>query len=338
MAWGKKWTALCTAALMAGAMLCTGCGGDAAKDSGGKENVLVIYNCNTDDWTAPIVKEFQEKTGIEVQLVAGGSGELLGRVKAEKDNPLGDVIWGGVRDSYVGLKPYLTPYASTEKAAIQEQFTEPDDMFYNDTADFYVLAYNTDLVSDADAPKGWKDLVDPRWRGKIAMADPAKSSTSYTVLMTARDKLGGSLDVVDQIVNNLDGKIISGSAAQIKALSDGEYAITATFEEPVVKYMTNGAHMKIVYPEEGTVLSAGCIGIIKGAKHIENAQKFIDFVMSKEVQTRIGDYSRRSTRKDVPASAQLRPADQITYSVLDVDAAVKDRDALLGRWRQAVTR
>lgn len=334
----KKWTALCTA-LLAGTMFVTGCGGDSAKsDSGKEENVLVIYNCNTDDWTAPLVKEFQEKTGIEVQLVAGGSGELLGRVKAEKDNPLGDVIWGGVRDSYVGLKPYLMPYASTEKAAIQDQFLEADDTFYNDVADFYVLAYNTDLVSDADAPKGWKDLTDPKWKGKIAMADPAKSSTSYTVLLMAREKLGGNMEVVDQLVGNLDGKIISGSAAQIKALSDGEYSITATFEEPVVKYMTNGSHMKIVYPEEGTVLSTGCVGIIKGAKHTENAKKFIDFVMSKEVQTRIGDFSRRSTRKDVPAPAQLKPADQITYEVLDVDLAVKEREALLGRWRQAVTK
>ena len=113
MLWRKKWTALCTA-LLAGTMFVTGCGGDSAKsDSGKEENVLVFYNCNTDDWTAPLVKEFQEKTGIEVQLVAGGSGELFGRVKAEKDNPLGDVIWGGVRDSYVGLKPYLMPYASS---------------------------------------------------------------------------------------------------------------------------------------------------------------------------------------------------------------------------------
>lgn len=300
--------------------------------------MFVVYNCNTDDWTAPIVKEFQEKTGIEVQLVSSGSGELLGRVKAETNNPLGDVIWGGVRDSYVGLKPYLAPYASTEKDAVQEQFLEPDDMVYNDVADFYVLAYNTDLVSDADAPKGWKDLVDPKWKGKIAMADPAKSSTSYTVLMTMKDKLGGNMELVDQFVANLDGKIISGSAAQVKALSDGEYAITATFEEPPIKYMENGAHMKIVYPEEGTVLNTGCIGLIKGAKHEKNAKKFIDFVMSKEVQTRIGDFSRRSTRKDVPAPPKLKPAGEISYTMFDVERAVKERDALLGRWRQAVTK
>ena len=71
---------------------------------------------------------------------------------------------------------------------------------------------------------------------------------------------------------------------------------------------------------------------------LASSRVFIDFVMSKEVQTRIGDFSRRSTRKDVPTPAQLKPADQITYEVLDVDQAVRDRDALLGRWRQAVTK
>lgn len=85
------------AALLCGAI--AGCGGDdkkaAAPEKAAGGNTLVVYNCNTDDWTAPIVKEFQEKTGIKVELVAGGSGELMARVRAEKANPLGDVGWIG---------------------------------------------------------------------------------------------------------------------------------------------------------------------------------------------------------------------------------------------------
>ena len=61
------------AALTSLSMVLVGCGG-SEQGSKAEDNTLVVYNCNTDDWTAPIVKEFQEQTGIQVQLVAGGSG------------------------------------------------------------------------------------------------------------------------------------------------------------------------------------------------------------------------------------------------------------------------
>ena len=327
--------ALAAAVLMSLLMVLVGCGG-SEQSSKAEDNILVVYNCNTDDWTAPIVKEFQEQTGIQVQLVAGGSGELMARVRAEKENPLGDIMWGGSADAYVALEPFLQPYESTEKAAIDPNFIRENNAFYNVTMDPYVIAYNTDLVSEADAPKGWKDLLDPKFRGRISLADPAKSSSTYAVLLTMMDKLGGDTAVIGQLVDNLDGKIISGSAAQIKALSDGEYAITATFEEPVLKYITNGAHMKIVYPAEGTAISSGGIGIIKGAKHAENAKKFLDFVMSKQVHERFGNYQRRSTRTDVQPPASLRPVSEIRYTPFDTQRAVSFKDVFLSNWRAAV--
>lgn len=336
----RTWASLLTCTLLLTTALFAGCGSDTAKDDGGKssDNVLVVYNCNPDDWTAPIVKEFQEQTGIEVQLVAGGSGELMARVRAEKDNPLGDVMWGGSGDSYVALSPYLQPYKSSEDAAIKPEFRVEGNAFYNITMDPYVVAYNTDLVSEADAPKGWKDILDPKWRGKIAIADPGKSSSTYAVLLTMMDRLGGDSSIIGQIVENLDGKIASGSAAQIKSLSDGEYALTATFEEAVMKYIAHGSHMKIVYPEEGTAISTGGIGIIKGAKHRENAQKFIDFAMSKGVHERFANYQRRSTRSDIDAPTGLLPVSEIKYEPFNTKRAVEYKDTFLQLWRDAVTK
>ena len=194
---------LAVAALTSLSMVLVGCGG-SEQGSKAENNTLVVYNCNTDDWTAPIVKEFQEQTGIQVQLVAGGSGELMARVPAEKENPLGDIMWGGSADAYVALEPYLQPYESKEKSSINPNFVRENNAFYNVTMDPYVLAYNTDLVSEADAPKGWKDLLDPKFRGRIALADPAKSSSTYAVLLTMMDKLGGDTAIIGQLVDNLE--------------------------------------------------------------------------------------------------------------------------------------
>ena len=94
--------------------------------------------------------------------------------------------------------------------------------------------------------------------------------------------------------------------------------------------------MKIVYPEEGTAISSGGIGIIKGAKHAENAQKFLDFVMSKKVHERFGDYQRRSTRADVQPPASIRPVSEIRYTPFDTQRAVSFKDEFLSKWRAAV--
>lgn len=300
------------------------------------ENIVVVYNCNTDDWTAPLAKEFQEQTGIEVQLVSDSSGQLMTRVRTEQENPHGDVIWGGTADAYISLEPYLEPYVSPEKSAIRPEFVRANNAFYNMVMDPYVIAYNTDLVSEADAPKGWRDLLDPKFRGRIALADPTKSTSSYAVLLTMMDALGGRSSVIGQMAEQLDGRIIGSSAAQIKALSEGEYAVTATFEEPVLRYIASGAHMRIVYPEEGTAVSAGGIAIIKNAPHAENAKRFLDFLMSRQVHERLGDFQRRSTRADITAPPSLRPLSEIHFIWFDTQRAVSFRDDFLSKWRAAV--
>ena len=310
--------------------------GDTAQTIKADENIVVVYNCNTDDWTAPLAKEFQEQTGIRVQLVSGNSAELMARVRTEQEHPHGDVIWGGTEDSYVSLEPYLESYESSEKPAILPTYVRRNNAFYNMVMDPYVIAYNSDLVSEVDAPKGWRDLLDPKFRGRIALADPTKSTSSYAVLLTMVDALGGDTTVIGDVAEQLDGRSTASSAAQIKALSDGEYAVTATFEEAVLTYIAGGAHMKIVYPEEGTAVSSGGIAIIKNAPHIENAKKFLDFVMSRRVHERLGEYERRSTRADIPAPQNLRPLSEIRYIWFDTQRAVSFRDEFLSKWRAAV--
>ena len=310
--------------------------GDTGQTIKADENIVVVYNCNTDDWTAPLAKEFQEQTGIRVQLVSGNSAELMARVRTEQEHPHGDVIWGGTEDSYVSLETYLESYESSEKPAILPTYVRRNNAFYNMVMDPYVIAYNTDLVSAADAPHGWRDLLDPKFRGRIALADPTKSTSSYAVLLTMMDALGGDPAVIGQLAAQLDGRILGSSAEQIKALSDGAYAVTATFEEPVLKYIAAGAHVKIVYPEEGTEVSSSAVAIIKNAPHPNNARKFLNFLMSRQVHEHLGDYERRSTRADVSAPPNLRPLSEIRYIRFDTQRAVSFRDEFLSKWRAAV--
>lgn len=305
------------------------------KDSG----KLVIYNCNTTEWTDPIIKEFEEQTGIKVDIVSGGSGEMFARITSEAQNPGGDIIWGGTGDAYLKILDYLQPYESTEKGNIMDDFLVDGDYYYNYVLDPYVIAYNSNIVSEADAPTSWADLLDEKWKGKISLADPSVSSSTFVALSIMQKQLNGDTEMLHSLVVNLDGKLQDGSSAQMKALDNGEYAISCCYEEAALKYVGNGSNMKVVYPSEGTQLGTGGIGIIKGGPNLENAQKFIDFALSKEVCDTLATYYRRTTRKDADTSTNelLVPLSEIEYIPYDFQWSMNNKAEFLENFRNFVT-
>ena len=326
---------LCAALLLGVSSVLVGCG-SARQAPADDENLVVVYNCGAEDWTDPIAKEFQEETGIRVQLVDGTSDALMTRIRTEQENPRGDVLWGGVEDVYLSLTSYLASYDCPEEGALRSDYVGGDKAFYLMTEDPYVLAYNTDLVDAEDAPTGWSDLFKSRFRGRIALADPTKSMVSYDVLMTMMDVLGGDNALISRMEDQLDGHMVSASAEQVKAVVSGAYAVTATAEQPVLRSRSAGAHIEVVYPREGTRVSATGVAIIKNAPHIENAKKFLDFVMSRRVHERLGVYERRSTRADVTAPPNLPTLAEIHSTRFDARHAAAFRDEFLSEWRAAV--
>ncbi|HPZ16183.1 MAG TPA: iron ABC transporter substrate-binding protein, partial [Sphaerochaeta sp.] len=103
----KKVTTLLLVALMVLPFALFAAGQSEAKSA---SNELTLYYSHAADWTDPIIKEFQDRTGIKVNLVGAGTGELVSRIRAEKDNPLGDVLWGDGSDSYQVIVDLLEPY------------------------------------------------------------------------------------------------------------------------------------------------------------------------------------------------------------------------------------
>jgi iron(III) transport system substrate-binding protein len=85
-------------------------GGLAFGSGNGDSKELTLYYSHPADWTDPLIKEFQERTGIHVNLVGAGTGELASRIKAEKAAPQADVLWGGGAATYVNIIDLLAPY------------------------------------------------------------------------------------------------------------------------------------------------------------------------------------------------------------------------------------
>lgn len=332
--------ALVSALLLTGLVGCNNSKKENDEKTVKESKSLTVYSPHPAETINLVVKEFEEKSGIKVQVVAAGTGELLKRVESEKENPLGDVLWGGGAESLQAFADLFTPYNSPQLENVDKKYYDSQYRWIGESPLPMVLMYNTNLVSDANAIKSWKDILKPEFKGQIAMADPAKSGSAYTILvtmLTAYKQENNGWDFVKKFYDNLGGKVLSSSSSVYKGVADGEYAVGLTLEKEAIKYYNSGSPVKIVYPQEGTSAVPDGVAIIKNAKNIENAKKFIDFVLSKETQTLMASQlSRRSIRNDVESPKGLGPLKDIKFVDYDFQWASKEKDNVLKEWKNII--
>ena len=295
-------------------------------------NSLVIYCSHPLDLMNTILDDFKAKNpDINVEVVTAGTGELLKRVEAEKMNPLGDVLWGGTLNSVKSKTDLFESYTSTNEANILDEFKNTEGPFTRFSAIPSILMVNTNLAGNIKI-EGYEDLLNPALKGKIAFADPSASSSSFEHLVNMLYSIGKGnpkkgWDYVQKLCANLDGKLLSGSSAVYKGVADGEYTVGLTFEEGGANYVSAGSPVKLVYMKEGVIIKPDGIYIIKNAKNLENAKKFVDYATSYDAQKTITDkLNRRSVRSDLPPSAILQSVDTINV--------IKDNEAIVDQNKQ----
>jgi len=303
---------------------------------------LVVYCPHPVEFINPIIAEFEASTGIQAEVITAGTGELLKRVEAEQANPLGDVFWGGSLSTITPKADLFENYTSANEAAVLDDCKNTEGMMTRFTVIPSVIMINTKLIGDLEV-NGYEDVLNPALKGKIAFADPSKSSSSFEHLVNMLYAMGNGnpdngWDYVTKLCKQLDGKLLSGSSAVYKGVADGEYTVGLTFEEGAAKYVKDGAPVKVVYMEEGTISKPDTVQIIKGAKNMENAKKFIDFVTSKETQTLItNELCRRSVRDDVPAGNGLTPTSEIKLINDDPSVVNPNKQVWLDKFKDIYT-
>ena len=313
-------------------------GSTSAAASGGS---VTVYSPNPAEALNASVKEFQEKTGITVNVVAAGTGELLKRIKAESANPLGDVMYGGGADSLSAYSQYFDSYVSSETSSFVSGYTDPSGKWTGISPLPMVIIYNKKLVSESDAPKSWSDLTNSKWKGKIAYADPTASGSSYTQLctmLTAYGKDDGKgWDFIKKLVANLNGKILSSSGAVPKKVNDGEYSVGLTLEKEAMLYLNANGSLGMIYPSDGTSTVPDGIALVKNCKNKANAQKFIDFICSKDLQTMmLNKFNIRPVRKDVTLTSGLKELKDIKQVDYDFKWASSSKSKILSQWKQVL--
>lgn len=329
----KKLRYLC---VLLSALMLTGCGAGSGAESGAsyapsEDKRLVVYTSHKEEVWRPIVLEFEERTGIWVDVVTGGSNELLERIASESDAPAADVMFGGGVDTIEVYRDCLEPYVSPEMAAIPEIYHSPDGVWTPFSVLPVVLIYNTKLI-DSGAITGWSDLLQSGYRGKIAFADPNVSGSCFTSLMTLLQAVGGDVDdTLLAFADNLGGLELDSSGDVLTAVANGSCWVGITLEETALKRRDAGDSIDLIYPDDGTSLVPDGTAIVKGAAHMENAQRFIDFTVGRDVQQLLSGLYRRSVRSDVEPGA-LPELSQLKVLDYDIPWASAHHDEVLMSW------
>lgn len=282
-----------------------------------KREELVIYSSHPLDFLKPLIEEFESRTGTMVTVVSGGTGQLIERIEEEKDNPNADILWGGTLST---LKPQMylfEEYSCANEDVIQEEFKNKEGMFTKFSDVPSVLMVNTDLIGNVKI-NGYKDLLNPDLKGKIAYCSPAVSSSAFEHLINMLYAMGdgnpeNGWDYVRLFCENLDGNLLKSSTEVYRGVENGEFVVGLIFEEAAAALVANGEKIKIVYMDEGVLTMPDCVTIVKNSPHPQNARAFIDFATGYEVQTMIAtELNRRSIREDVKTPKYLKTKDEIT--------------------------
>ena len=316
--------------------------GGGREGRGGGANELTLYFSHAAGWTDPIIREFTDRTGIRVHQVSAGTGALAARIRAESANPMADVLWGGNPDAYVMIYDLLEQHTPRDLHLLVPGSFDPGHRWFGTSIDPMVIIYNPRLVPPADVPRGWGDLAHPRFRGMVAHANPVTSGSAFMALFIQLKTMGGDNEVgwgyMDDFVRNLDGRLLSSSSGTFRGVSAGEFMVGITYEEAALMYQAYEADLRVVYPIEGSSRVPSPIAIVRGGRNTENARLFVDFILSRDVQSLLGDVHRRTVRTDITLPAAMLPNEQLGDLYYDTDWISANRERIMDNWRDIIVR
>ena len=214
------------AALLALAVLAA-----AAADPVHAQQKIVIYSSNDDTLHKLVFAAFTKETGIAVEPVSAGSGVIIKRIQTEKDRPGGDIIWGVSRSLLETNRQYFAPYASKNIEATPAEYRDPDNLWIGNNLHLMVILQNTGALAEAQGPRRWADLLDAKWKGRIAFTDPANSGSAFSTVTMLVDLFGGG-DVgwtkVKELIAN--ARVLNRSSLVFQGVGSGEYPLGISLE------------------------------------------------------------------------------------------------------------
>ena len=300
-----------------------------------KEGTVSLYTSASTGPSNAIAEAFKKKYDINVSVYRAGSSDVATRVQGEEaaGRTQGDALI--IEEPALSLlMPFLASYDSPERAQIAAEYKAPKYTLIRMYAT--QIGWNTNNVKADAAPKDWKDLLDPKWKGRFGSLDPHITATTLAWQVMVEKLYGPTF--LQQFGAN-QPKLYASTNAMSQAIVSGEIDLGITNSFGVIQMAETGAPINGIIPKD-TVLFGGNIAVFAKAPHPNAARLFCDFACSAEGQTIInvaGATIPTHPGSSAPKAGTLAELGKgRTFSQPDYANIIANTPKLLAEWEKYV--
>jgi iron(III) transport system substrate-binding protein len=303
---------------------------------------VTIYVSTDRVFSEPVLREYERRSGVTVNAVYDTeetkSTGLANRLLAEQARPQADVFWSNepVRTLVLKARSALAPYRSPSAAGIPAALVDAEGYWTGFSARIRVIAYNTTLVTPADAPTSVFDLAAPRWRGQVAIADPRFGSTSFHVAALYAAAGDERMDAFFRALKANGVKVVDGNSVVRDLVARGEVKVGLTDTDDVNVAIEDGQPIAMVLPDAaglGVPVMPNMVSLIANAPHTQEGQRLIDYLLSRDVEEQLARSAavQIPLHVGVPGPKNIPAIDTFTPMTLDYTKAAQRVEDVTGR-------
>jgi iron(III) transport system substrate-binding protein len=310
-----------------------------AASSGGES--LTMYSGRSAELVGPIIDQFIEETGMDVQVRYGDTAELAATILEEGENSPADIYFAQDAGALgaVAEEGLLTELPEEILSPIDERFKSPDGEWVGISGRARVVAYNTEALSEGDLPDSILDFTDPEWEGRIGWAPTNGSLQAFVTALRVTEGEDGAREWLEGIQAN-DPSVYEDNSTTLEAVAAGEvdvgfvnhYYLFQAIEEQGEDfgarnhYLTNG--------DPGALVNVAGAGILGTSDNVEESEQFIEYMVSEEAQQYFADETfEYPLIEGVETNEELVPLSEIETPDIDL-SNLDDLDGTLELMRE----
>jgi iron(III) transport system substrate-binding protein len=271
--------------LLWGILLFSGCSPNQNIDN----QTLVLYSGRSENLVGPIISQFEQTTGIDVQVKWGSTSELAATLLEEGQNSQADLFFAQDPGGLGAVEDMLSPMPADILEIVPENFRDPDGKWIGISGRARVVVYNTDNVEISDLPVDLRGFADPAWRGRVGWAP---TNSSFQTMITAMRKMWGEQETLIwlQAIQENNPVAYENNSSIVAAVGAGEidagfvnhYYLFRFLQEEGESFPARNYFSHSNGPD-ALVMIAG-IGILESSQNTESVQQFIKFLLSPVAQ------------------------------------------------------
>ena len=319
------------ASLMLSPLVLIGCGDDTTNTASESEasadrssGKLIIYSAREENLLGPIIKQFEDATGIDVGVKYGANSGLAATIREEGSNSPADIFFATDPGLLGSISDLLLVLPDDVLNQVPTQVRSSERKWVGISGRARVVVYNTDELTEADLPDSILDFTDSKWKGRIGWPPTNGSFQAFVTAMRMVLGEGATRSWLEGIQNN-DPKVYPKNTPIVQAVAQGEidvgfvnhYYLHRFLQEEGESFRARNYHP--TGKDLGAMMLVNGAGILSTSENTENAQRFLNFMLSQVGQQYFASQTYEYPLVDgVQTDRLLLPLDQIELPDVDL--------------------